>query len=144
MERDDDSTWYEPDPARLQAALRLIRAVCAYPATVADLGCLYGAYTLAFARAGYAATGIDARPGNIERCWERGAGVPGVTYHCDDVRNIERYGPFDAVWCSGLLYHMEKPLEILNSMKVTALFAIEAGKPVGIVHIHDLLRAGAA
>jgi arabinose-5-phosphate isomerase len=29
-------------------------------------------------------------------------------------------------------------------MKVTALFAIEAGKPVGIVHIHDLLRAGAA
>ena len=35
-------------------------------------------------------------------------------------------------------------LEILNSGKVTALFAMESGKPVGIVHIHDLLRAGVA
>jgi arabinose-5-phosphate isomerase len=39
---------------------------------------------------------------------------------------------------------ISETLELLNSMKVTALFAIEAGKPVGIVHIHDLLRAGAA
>jgi arabinose-5-phosphate isomerase len=35
-------------------------------------------------------------------------------------------------------------LEILNSMKITALMVVEAGKPVGIVHIHDLLRAGVA
>jgi arabinose-5-phosphate isomerase len=27
---------------------------------------------------------------------------------------------------------------------VTALFAVEAGKPVGIIHVHDLLRAGTA
>jgi len=27
---------------------------------------------------------------------------------------------------------------------VTALFAVEAGKPVGIIHVHDLLRTGAA
>ena len=33
-------------------------------------------------------------------------------------------------------------LEILNSSKITALIVVEAGKPVGIVHIHDLLRAG--
>jgi arabinose-5-phosphate isomerase len=33
-------------------------------------------------------------------------------------------------------------LEILNSTKVTALFVVKAGKPVGLVHIHDLLRAG--
>jgi len=39
---------------------------------------------------------------------------------------------------------VSETLEILNSMKVTALFAIEAGKPVGIVHVHDLLRVGAA
>jgi len=39
---------------------------------------------------------------------------------------------------------ISETLELLNSMKVTALFAIDAGKPVGIVHIHDLLRAGAA
>ncbi len=35
-------------------------------------------------------------------------------------------------------------LELLNSMNITALFVVEAGRPVGIVHIHDLLRAGAA
>ena len=33
-------------------------------------------------------------------------------------------------------------LEILNSSKITALIVAEGGKPVGIVHVHDLLRAG--
>ena len=35
-------------------------------------------------------------------------------------------------------------LEILNSAKITALMVVEAGRPVGIVHLHDLLRAGLA
>ncbi len=35
-------------------------------------------------------------------------------------------------------------LEILNSSKITALMVEEAGKPIGIVHLHDLLRAGVA
>jgi arabinose-5-phosphate isomerase len=35
-------------------------------------------------------------------------------------------------------------LEILNSSKITALIVAEAGKPVGIIHFHDLLRAGVA
>ena len=39
---------------------------------------------------------------------------------------------------------ISETLELLNSMKVTALFAIEDGRPVGIIHVHDLLRAGAA
>ena len=39
---------------------------------------------------------------------------------------------------------ISETLEILNAMKVTALFAVEAGKPVGVIHVHDLLRAGAA
>ena len=39
---------------------------------------------------------------------------------------------------------LSETLDILNSMKVTALFAIGAGKPVGIIHVHDLLRAGTA
>jgi arabinose-5-phosphate isomerase len=33
-------------------------------------------------------------------------------------------------------------LEILNSSKITALIVTEANKPVGIVHMHDILRAG--
>jgi len=35
-------------------------------------------------------------------------------------------------------------LELLNATKITALMVVEAGKPVGIVHFHDLLRAGVA
>jgi arabinose-5-phosphate isomerase len=35
-------------------------------------------------------------------------------------------------------------LEILNSMKRTVLFAVEGGRAVGLVHMHDLLRAGVA
>lgn len=39
---------------------------------------------------------------------------------------------------------ISETLEIMNSRKVTAMFAVEDGKPVGVIHIHDLLRAGAA
>jgi arabinose-5-phosphate isomerase len=35
-------------------------------------------------------------------------------------------------------------LEVLNASKITALIVTEANKPVGIVHLHDLLRAGVA
>lgn len=33
-------------------------------------------------------------------------------------------------------------LEQINSRKRTQMFVVEKGKPVGIVHVHDLLRAG--
>ena len=35
-------------------------------------------------------------------------------------------------------------LEVLNASRITALFVVDKGKPVGIVHVHDLLRAGVA
>ena len=35
-------------------------------------------------------------------------------------------------------------LQILNASKITALMVVEAGRPIGIVHFHDLLRAGVA
>ena len=35
-------------------------------------------------------------------------------------------------------------LELLNSIKITTLIVTEANKPVGILHLHDLLRAGVA
>ena len=39
---------------------------------------------------------------------------------------------------------VSEALELLNATKVTALFVVESGKPLGIIHVHDLLRAGAA
>jgi arabinose-5-phosphate isomerase len=35
-------------------------------------------------------------------------------------------------------------LELLNSAKITTLIVTEASRPVGIIHLHDLLRAGVA
>ncbi|MEP3049072.1 MAG: KpsF/GutQ family sugar-phosphate isomerase [Roseibium sp.] len=35
-------------------------------------------------------------------------------------------------------------LELLNSLKITSVFVVEDGRPVGIIHLHDLLRIGAA
>jgi arabinose-5-phosphate isomerase len=35
-------------------------------------------------------------------------------------------------------------LEQINSLKRTQMFVVEKGKPVGVVHVHDLLRAGVA
>jgi arabinose-5-phosphate isomerase len=39
---------------------------------------------------------------------------------------------------------VSEALELLNAMKITALFVVDGGRPVGILHFHDLLRAGAA
>ena len=35
-------------------------------------------------------------------------------------------------------------LAVMNERKITSLFCVEDGKPAGIVHIHDCLRAGVA
>ncbi len=38
----------------------------------------------------------------------------------------------------------QEALNVMNTAKITSLFVIEAGKAVGVVHIHDLLRLGIA
>lgn len=35
-------------------------------------------------------------------------------------------------------------LDILNKSRITALFVVEGGRPIGLVHVHDLLRASVA
>jgi arabinose-5-phosphate isomerase len=30
----------------------------------------------------------------------------------------------------------------MNEARITVLFVVENGRPVGILHVHDLLRAG--
>lgn len=39
---------------------------------------------------------------------------------------------------------VSEALEFLNSKKRTALFVVDDDKPVGVIHVHDFLRAGAA
>jgi len=85
---------------------------------IADLGCLEGGWTVEFARAGFDALGIEARSLNVEKC-EYVADqlkLPNLRFAIDDVHNIEKYGPFDAVFCSGLLYHLEDPTAYLKTL----------------------------
>lgn len=35
-------------------------------------------------------------------------------------------------------------LELINASRITALFVVEKGSPVGVIHVHDLLRVGVA
>ncbi|MFW6027856.1 MAG: KpsF/GutQ family sugar-phosphate isomerase [bacterium] len=35
-------------------------------------------------------------------------------------------------------------IKLMNASKITSLFVVEDGRPVGIVHVHDLLRMGVA
>jgi arabinose-5-phosphate isomerase len=38
----------------------------------------------------------------------------------------------------------QEALKLMNDRQITALLVVESGKPVGVLHIHDLLRIGAA
>jgi arabinose-5-phosphate isomerase len=35
-------------------------------------------------------------------------------------------------------------LELINARSITSLFVVEDGRPVGLIHVHDLLRTGVA
>jgi arabinose-5-phosphate isomerase len=39
---------------------------------------------------------------------------------------------------------VSEAIELLNSSKITAVFVVDGDRPVGIIHLHDLLRAGVA
>lgn len=86
--------------------------------SLVDLGCLEGGWTVEFARAGFEALGIDARKVNLEKCEyvAEQMNLPNLRFSLDDVLNIEQYGQFDAVFCSGLLYHLDNPAAYLRTL----------------------------
>ena len=89
------------------------------PPKVADVGCLEGGYTVAFAQAGYDVTGFEARAENIACCEfvaERLA-LPNLRFERADVRDVfTQPDAWDAVFCCGLLYHLDNPVTFLNQL----------------------------
>lgn len=89
---------------------------------VLDLGCNAGFWALQAVRAGCAhVVGIDARESHIEQAnlVFRASDVPEGRYRFirDNVftGDLESWGePFDIVLCLGLLYHVCKPMELLE------------------------------
>jgi 2-polyprenyl-3-methyl-5-hydroxy-6-metoxy-1,4-benzoquinol methylase len=77
---------------------------------VLDLACLEGHYAIEFARHGAEALGIEGREVSVAKCnfVKAELGLTRANFVKDDVRNlsVEKYGRFDIVICSGLLYHL--------------------------------------
>jgi ubiquinone/menaquinone biosynthesis C-methylase UbiE len=85
---------------------------------LADLGCLEGGFAVEFARMGFQVLGVEVREANIAACnyVKANTNLPNLEFIKDDARNIANYGVFDVVFCSGLLYHLDKPKEFLNTL----------------------------
>ena len=83
---------------------------------LADLGCLEGGYAVGFARMGFQVLGLDVRESNIAACRHVKAGVnlPQLEFVRDDAWNIANHGSFDAVFCCGLLYHLDQPKRFIE------------------------------
>ncbi len=127
----DDGTYTNPElpyPIEthpwLRSASRLLNAVFPgdkSPYRLADLGCLEGGYSVEFARMGFQVLGIDVRDSNIAACRyvKERTNLPNLEFAQDDVWNLAKYGKFDAIFCCGLLYHLDRPrkfLELLASV----------------------------
>lgn len=85
---------------------------------IVDLGCLEGGYAVEFARMGFNTLGIEIRDLNIQCCEyvKRNVNLPNLEFVQDDVWNISKYGEFDAVFCCGILYHLDKPRKFLRTI----------------------------
>ena len=77
---------------------------------VLDLACLEGHYAIEFALHGAEAVGIEGRQVSVNKCdyAKNALGLERAKFVTDDVRNlsVEKYGNFDIVICSGILYHL--------------------------------------
>jgi ubiquinone/menaquinone biosynthesis C-methylase UbiE len=117
-----DSPW-------LQAAQRVLRTVFPGDKThyrLADLGCLEGGFAVEFARMGFRVLGIEIRESNLAACWHVKAhtNLPNLEFVRDDAWNVAAHGTFDAVFCCGLLYHLDRPkrfLELLSRVTTKLL-----------------------
>jgi hypothetical protein len=62
------------------------------------------------------ALGVEVRQSNFENCLAVKAAMelPNLSFAHDTVWNLAKYGEFDAVFCCGLLYHLDRPREFIR------------------------------
>jgi SAM-dependent methyltransferase len=101
---------------RLRRILQVIADLTPKPlgeCRILDLACLDGQFSIECALQGAEVVGIEAREASVvkARFAQEVLGLERLEFVQDDVRNlsVERYGEFDAVICSGILYHLDTP-----------------------------------
>jgi len=122
----DDGTFTKPEAARSMVDYPYFKSArgileTAFPGDksqfrLADVGCLEGGYAVEFARMGFQVVGIEVRDLNIAACnyVKSKTDLPNLQFVQDNAMNIATHGPFDAVFCSGLLYHLDRPKQCLE------------------------------
>jgi len=110
---------YTREPAVDHRLRRLVQCACDISkkpiaqCRVLDLACLEGHYAIEFAAHGAKAVAIEGREANIAkaRYVKDRLNLSKLELHTDDVRNLSlaKYGEFDIVICSGILYHLQDP-----------------------------------
>jgi SAM-dependent methyltransferase len=122
----DDGTFTKPEAARSMVDYPYFKSARGVLETVfpgdksqlrlADVGCLEGGYAVEFARLGFQVLGIEVRELNIAACnyVKSKINLPRLDFVQDNALNIADHGFFDAVFCCGLLYHLDQPMEYLK------------------------------
>lgn len=86
--------------------------------TVLELGSLEGAHSFSLARRVEQVTAIEGRAANLQkaRLVQRLLGVENVTFVKADLESagLDALGRFDALFCVGLLYHLQRPWLLLD------------------------------
>jgi len=93
--------------------------------TVLDLGSLEGGQSFQLAkRPGLRVLGVEGRPFNVDRARyvQKLLGVTNVRFVQADLERtpLASFGRFDAVFNSGLLYHLPRPWELLDQLPMVA------------------------
>ncbi len=110
---------------RLKRIIQIVNDLSHKPLSecrVLDLGCLDGIYSIEFAKHGASTIGVEIRESNIRKATfcKEALGLNNLDFRQDDVRNIsaESYGRFDAIVCSGILYHLPAAdaINLINRM----------------------------
>lgn len=124
-----DAGMYLADNPWFHAAQNVVRVLYGDDTRgkrIADLGCMEGGYTVAFAQMGMDATGIEVRTSNIENCHylKNAFGLSNLNFIQDDVLNIGKFSPWDVIFCCGLLHHLESPRSFVKLMGQMARDAV--------------------
>jgi SAM-dependent methyltransferase len=124
----DDGTFTKPDSTHSMTEVPTFISARGILETVfpgdksqlrlADVGCLEGGFAVEFARMGFRVLGIEVRELNIAACnyVKSKTDLPHLEFVQDNALNIARHGVFDAVFCCGLLYHLDRPKQYLETL----------------------------
>jgi SAM-dependent methyltransferase len=92
---------------------------------------------------GFQVLGIEVREANIAACnyVKSKINLPNLEFVKDNALNIARHGIFDVVFCCGLLYHLDRPKNFLETLSAvtTKLMILQTHFSTNAINIRSRL-----